>query len=141
MFSGGGKQKIYDKLTNFIENLNKNRRIYRRIPLNGVFLIIDSDNAGIKQITNKIMTRLQSNRYTQNLLQKDTPSIHNNHYATVTLPVVKIHIITISSSLNHILSNSNINQRQLDKQLISSNNQFIATLLNNSCINNLLQLI
>jgi len=132
VISGEGKPNIYNKLANLIKSLNIHKRRYENIQLKNVFLIIDDDNICINKIITIIANKLN--------LQNSTSNIHNKHYATVTLPTVEIHIITISPSLNHILSKFNINPSQLNQQLTLPT-QLINSLLDNSCINDLLQLI
>jgi len=100
VISGEGKPNIYNILANLIKSLNIHKRRYENIQLKNVFLIIDDDNICINKIIDKIITII-ANKLN---LQNSTSNIHNKHYATVTLPTVEIHIITISPSLNHILS-------------------------------------
>jgi hypothetical protein len=137
MISGEGKRKLYSKLTSLIEHLS--RRKYK-LQLDNVFVIVDSDHQDINQIT------LDTKNYLDKLKGSNvTPNIHNPHYATLILQQqikqITIHVITISHNLNSILNTHGINPKNLSSQLILSNTQFINYLLNNSCINDLLQLI
>jgi hypothetical protein len=138
MISGEGKPNIYFRLIQLIVHLSRHKY---RLQLDNVFIVVDADNATINQIIQEIIKRLNNKLKGSNV----TPNIHNPHYATLILQQqikqITIHVITISHSLNSILNTHGINPKNLSSQLILSNTQFINYLLNNSCINDLLQLI